>query len=172
MEWQTLIVDVFEKIPEVLGGALDGLTPDDLNHQPTPDSNSIGWLVWHLARVQDRAVAGLRGEEELWVKEGWHAKFNRPPDSQDFGLGHTPKDLAAFKSPDAGTLLGYLQAAHDQTKGYLTHLSEADLDRKIDHPVFPTIGIRFAALMNDNLQHVGQVAYLRGLIKGMGWMSH
>lgn len=171
MKWQTLIVDVFEKIPQVLGGALDGLTQEDLNHQPSHDTTSIGWLVWHLARVQDRAIAGLINEEELWVKDGWHAKFNRPPDPQDFGIGNTPEDLAAFKSPDVRTLLDYYKAAHSRTKRYLTNLTETELDRKLDHPRFPTIGVRLAALINDNLQHTGQVAYLRGLSKGKGWMD-
>ncbi len=171
MEWQKLIVDVFDKIPQVLESALDGLTQEDLNHQPTHDSNSIGWLVWHLARVQDRALAGLISEEELWVKEGWHARFNRPADPQDFGLGHTPEDLAVFKSPDVRTLLDYYQAVHTQTTRYLKNLSETELDRKIDHPRFPTVEIRLSSLFNDNLQHAGQVAYVRGLLKGKGWLD-
>ena len=171
MKWQTLIVDVFEQIPQGLGSALDGLNQEDLNHQPSHDSNSIGWLVWHLARVQDRVITGMMNEEELWIKEGWHARFNRPADLQDFGLGHTPEDLAAFKSPDVRTLLDYHQAVHSQTKRYLTNLSEMELDQKFVHPKFHTVGVRLAALINDNLQHTGQVAYLRGLLKGKGWLD-
>jgi len=172
MEWQKLIIDVFEHISKVLERALDGLTPEDLNYQPSHDSNSMGWLAWHTMRGQDRAIASLLGEEQLWIKDGWHAKFNRPADPLDFGLGHTPEDVAAFKFTDVRTLLDYLQAVWSQTQRYLSNdLTEAELDRKIDHPRFPNVEIRLAASINDNLQHAGQVAYLRGLLKGKGWLD-
>nr|MBC8477293.1 DinB family protein [Dehalococcoidia bacterium] len=79
MEWQALLIDGYGRILEVLEGALRGMTPEDMNQQPKPDCNSMGWLAWHLTRVQDDHVAGLMGEEQLWVSEGWHAKFNCPP---------------------------------------------------------------------------------------------
>jgi len=166
MKWQQLINASFELISQVLEKALEGLTLEDLNRQPNPNSNSIGWLVWHLTRVQDRAISDSTGEEQLWIKEGWHARFNRPPDPKDFGLGHTPEDLAAFKSPDVPILLSYHHAVVEKTKHYVGTLSEAELDRKIVHPKYPTIGVRIAALISDNFQHAGQIAYLHGLFKG------
>ncbi len=169
MKWQTLIVNIFENLSMVLGRTLDGINEEELNHQPAEDSNSIGWLVWHILRGQDLGIAGLMGEEQLWIKEGWHAKFNRPADPRDFGLGHTPEDLAAFKAPDAKTLLDYHQAVFERMKRYLENLSESDLDKKFDHPVFPTAGARIVALISDNLQHAGQAGYVRGLIQGKGW---
>jgi hypothetical protein len=30
--------------------ATDGLTNEQLFYQPTPHSNSIAWLTWHLSR--------------------------------------------------------------------------------------------------------------------------
>jgi uncharacterized damage-inducible protein DinB len=170
MDWHTLIVNIFDNLSKVLGRTLEGLTPEELNQQPAHDSNSIGWLVWHILRGQDLGIAGLMGDEQLWIREGWHAKFNRPPEPMDFGLGHTPADLAAFKSPDVKTLLGYQQAVLEQTKRYLNNLSESELDRKLDHPVFPTVGARITAIISDNLQHAGQAGYVRGLIQGKGWL--
>ena len=84
----------------------------------------------------------------------------------DFGLGHTPEDLAVFKSPDVKTLLGYQQGVLEQAKRCLENLSESELDRKLDHPVFPTVGARIIALISDNLQHAGQAGYVRGLVQG------
>jgi hypothetical protein len=170
MNWQTLIVGIIENISMVLGRDLEGLSEEELNHQPAPDSNSIGWLVWHTARGQDRAIADLTGGEQVWIKEDWCAKFNRPPDPMDFGLGHTPEDLAAFKSPDVRTLLGYQQAVFEQAKRCIADLPESELDRPLDHPVFPTVGARIIALISDNLQHAGQAGYVRGLIQGKGWL--
>jgi len=170
MNWHTMIVNIFENLSMVIGRTLDGLTQEELNKQPAPDCNSIGWLVWHIFRGQDLAVAGLMGKEQLWIKDGWHAKFDRPPEPMDFGLGHTPEDLAAFKSPDVKTLLEYHQVVQEQTKQYLTNLSERELDRKLDHPVFPTVGARIIAMLSDNFQHAGQAGYVRGLIQGKGWL--
>ena len=170
MNWHTLIVNIFDNLSTVLGRTLEGLSQEDLNHQPTQDSNSIGWLVWHILRGQDLGIAGLKGDEQLWIREGWHAKFNRPAEPMDFGLGHTPEDLAAFKSPDVKTLLDYQKAVFEQTKRYLNSLSESELDRKLDHPVFPTVGARITAIISDNLQHAGQAGYVRGLIQGKGWL--
>jgi uncharacterized damage-inducible protein DinB len=170
MNWHTLIVNIFDNLSMVLGRTLDGLAQEELDQQPAHDSNSIGWLVWHILRGQDLGIAGLMGDEQLWIREGWHAKFDRPPEPMDFGLGHTPEDLAAFKSPDIKVLLDYQQAVLEQTKRYLKNLSESELDRKLDHPVFPTVAARIIAIISDNLQHAGQAGYVRGLIQGKGWL--
>lgn len=171
MEWRQLVINIYEQISRVLTTALDGLNQDDLNQRLKPDSNSVGWLAWHMTRVQDRAIASLAMEEQLWIKDGWHHKFNRPPDPLDFGLGHGLEDLAAFKSPNAETLLGYHAAVLQQSKRYIGSLSETDLDRKLDHPKFKTVGVRLTAVISDNLQHAGQVAYIHGLLKGKGWQD-
>ena len=69
MEWQQLIMDLFLRISQELELVLEGLTVDDLNKQPHPDCNSIGWLVWHLTRTQDRNIGEVMGEEQLWIKD-------------------------------------------------------------------------------------------------------
>ncbi len=170
MKWQQLITDSFGRVDQVLEKALEELILDDLNLRLRPDCNSIGWLTWHLTRAQDRVISDLMGEEQLWVKDKWHAKFNRSPDASDTGYGHSPEDLAEFKSPDVQTLMEYHHAVLERTKRYIINLSETELDREIDHPRFPTVGMRLVAVISDNLQHAGQVAYLRGMQKGKGWL--
>lgn len=175
MEWQQLITDIYGRISQELERALDGLTVDDLNQQPRPDCNSIGWLAWHLTRSQDRAVGDIMGEEQLWVRDNWHTKFNRPPDPADTGFSHSSQDVAAFRSPDSKTLLEYHRAVLEQTRRYISSkLSETDLERKLKNPTYPNIATvrpRLVGVINDNLQHVGQVAYARGLLKGKGWLN-
>ena len=90
------------------------------------------------------------------------------------GFGHTPEDVRAFRSPDPTTLLEYHGAVLDRSKRYIASLSAADLDRELNEPWFqplPTVGVRLVSVLSDNLQHAGQVAYLRGLFKGRGWQS-
>jgi len=157
----------------MLERVLNGLSQDDLNEQPRPDCNSIGWLAWHLTRVQDDHIAGLMGEEQLWISEGWHAKFNRAPERKDIGFGHTSEQVAAFKSPDVETFLGYHHAVLERSQRYISSLSSSDFDRELNEPRFqplPTVGVRLVSVLGDSLQHVGQAAYVRGLLKGKGWL--
>ena len=168
MEWKQVAIDSLEQISEILEKALHGLTLDELNQQPKPDCNSIGWLAWHLTRAQDRMVSGLMGEEQLWTKNGWCKKFNRAANPDDWGFGHTCADLEAFKSPDAQTLLAYNRAVLARCKLYIEGLSEDDLGRAVNHPRFPTVEAQIVGLV-ANLQHAGQIAYVRGFLKGLGW---
>lgn len=172
MEWRELIIDGYGRIFEELKRALEGLTQDDLNEQPHPDCNSMGWLAWHVTRVQDDHIADLMSDEQLWVKDGWHAKFGRAPEPKDIGFGHGSEDVAAFQSPDVKVLLDYHRAVLERSKRYISTLSADDLSRELNEPWFqplPTLGVRLVSVMSDNLQHAGQVAYLRGLLKGKGW---
>jgi len=172
MEWQDILDMEFERISRSLEIALEGLTEEDLNWQPKPDSNSIGWLTWHLTRWQDVQVSSFLKREQLWIKDGWYEKFGRPADAGDHGSGHKPDDLAKFKSPDAVTLIGYHQAVLAQTKSYLKSLSASDLDKVIEGTPFqppPTVGMSIVGVLSDGMQHAGQAAYVRGLRQGMGW---
>jgi uncharacterized damage-inducible protein DinB len=175
MKWQQLITDIYERILQELEHALDGLTVDDLNQQPSPDCNSIGWVTWHLTRCQDRVAAELLGEEQVWTKDSYYAKFNRTPDPKDAGIGDSLEDVVAFRSPDALTLLEYHRAVLEQSKRYISSkLSETELNREFDNPKNPAItNVRTSLmrLINDNIQHVGQVNYVRGMLKGWGWLG-
>ena len=175
MEWQQLITDIFERISRDLEQVLDGLTVDDLNQQPRPDCNSIGWLAWHLTRSHDRNISELVEEEQLWIKDKWHVKFNRAPDPAETGFGHSSEDAATFRSPDGKTLLEYHHAVLELAKRYISGtLSETELKRESASPTFGNIAPvrrRLVGIINDGLQHAGQAAYVRGLLKGKGWLG-
>lgn len=174
MKWQQFISDVYERIAQVLEEALTGLSQEDLNQQPNTESNPIGWLAWHLTRAQDKAMQEISGGEQLWIKDKWYARFNRPADPEESGVRHTLEQVAAFKSPDAATLLAYNRAVAEQMKNVVGNLSEGELGRKLPNPRRPsvaTVGARLVANINDNLQHAGQIAYVRGFLKGKGWFE-
>jgi hypothetical protein len=174
MKWQDLIIDGFSRVLEILEPALKGLKKIDLDKQPKPDCNSIGWIIWHLTRGQDAQIADLSKKEQVWIAEKWYEKFHRESDPQDTGYGHIPEQVAAFKSPSTGILLNYYRATKERTKEYLAGLDLKDLDRKLDEPWYsppPTLGVRLISILADCLQHSGEVAYLRGLLRGKGWME-
>ncbi|MHB1006446.1 MAG: mycothiol transferase [Chloroflexota bacterium] len=175
MELQGLLTDAFGRVEDALAEALNGLEPADLRQMPTPDTNSIGWLAWHLTRVQDDHVSDLMGEQQLYLREGWHARFDRPADPKDVGWGHTLAQVAAFRSPDVQTLIDYYHAVSERTKGFIACLTPSDLDRELNEPWYqplPTVGVRLVSVLADDLQHVGQLAYVRGLLKGKGWLPY
>src|SRR5262249_45806945 len=168
MDWRELIVDGFERLPEVAEEAFAGVRAADFDRPPQPGANPLGWTVWHLTRVQDGQVAEMMGEPDLWVRDGWHKKFNRPPDHDDSGYGHTPAEVRAFRSPSAKVQLDYLRATTERTKRYLASLEPADLDRPIGPGPDPsTVAIRLVSIVADCHQHAGEAVYVRGLLKSL-----
>jgi hypothetical protein len=174
MEWHALLIDGYGRALEAMERTLDGLTPVDMDERPSDDTNPIGWLAWHLTRLQDHHVSALMGESQLYISEGWHARFDRPADTEDVGFGHTNEQVAAFRSPEQETFLAYHRAVLARTEGYLRGLSPADLDRELNEPWYqplPTVGVRLISVLADELQHAGQMGYVRGLLKGKGWQK-
>jgi DinB family protein len=168
VEWRELIVDGYDRLPELVEDALAGVRTADLDWQPRPGCNPLGWTVWHLTRVQDSQIADLMGEADLWTRDGWHAKFGRPPDHDDSGYGHTPEQVRAFRSPSAKVQLDYLRAVTDRTKKYLASLSPTDLDRELDESWQtppPTVAVRIVSIVTDCHEHAGEASYIRGLLK-------
>ena len=172
MEWHELVLNGYESVLRALNYTLEGLDEEDLNWQPKPDSNSIGWLAWHLTRWHDVMISSFMEEEQVWIKDKWYEKFGREADENDHGLGHKPEDLANFRSPDAKTLIAYQTAVLEQSKRFLPTLSLADLDKQMENMPFkppPTRGMMLMGILSDSLQHAGQASYVRGLREGMGW---
>ncbi|OGO07378.1 MAG: hypothetical protein A2Y92_01340 [Chloroflexi bacterium RBG_13_57_8] len=172
METHELLSGAYGGILRILEFTLEGLTVEDLNWQPRPDCNSIGWLVWHLTREQDSQISSFMDQEQLWIKDGWHKKWGRPADPKDAGFGMKPADLAKFKSPGARTLLAYHKAVLGRTQKFLPTLKKSDLDKVIEGTPFkppPTMGMNLIMIMSDGISHLGQAGYVRGLREGMGW---
>jgi hypothetical protein len=170
MEWRELIVDGFERLPDLAEEALAGVRAADLDRPPAPGANPLGWTVWHLTRVQDGQIADLMGDPsaDLWTRDGWHRKFGRSADHEDSGYGHTAAQVRAFRSPSAKIQLDYLRAVTERSKQYLATLTPADLDRELDEPWHtprPTVGVRLLSIVADCHQHAGEASYIRGLLK-------
>ena len=172
MNLQKFVLDIYNRRYQELAQTVNGLTTEQLQYQPKPESNSIGWLVWHAIRTQDRLNADLFGEDQLWVSTRWYLKFNRTPDQNDTGYGHTPTQAANFKAPDSQIFLDYARAVHERTRAYVTtRLTEHDLEREVLSPSLKTtdtVEQRILSTIND-FQHIGQAGYVRGLLTGIGW---
>ena len=166
MDAKDILTDAFGRLPELVHGAVHDLTPEQLRWQPADGANPIGWLVWHLTRVQDHHVADVLGAEQIYLSGDWAPRFGLKADPSDIGYGHTAAEVAAVAPESAEALIAYHRAVHERTVGYLAGLTDADLDRVVDHNWDPpvTLGVRLSSVVNDDAQHVGQAAYLRGLL--------
>ena len=161
-----LLVDAFNRIREGAVSAVSGLSPEQLAERPTSNANSIGWLVWHLTRVQDDHIAAVADREQVWTSAGWHERFALPFDADDTGYGHSSEQVAQVCGLDAEQLVGYLEAVHAATVEYVQPLTPDDLGQVVDERWDPpvTLGVRLVSVVNDDQQHVGQAAFIRGLL--------
>jgi hypothetical protein len=170
MEIPDLLQELYGRIAPLAHDAARDLDAEALNHRPTGDSNHIGWLIWHVARVLDHQICEQSGEPQLWLDEKWAARLHLKPQADDLGYGHSVAQVAAVRVEQASDVLDYLHAVSARTHSYLGSLRGPDLDTIIDTSFDPpvTLGVRLVSVADDCLQHLGQAAYLRGLLGHRG----
>lgn len=166
MNSSAMLAEAFRRIQELVHKATDGLSPADLTYRPEPGANSIGWLIWHLTRIQDDHVAEIAGRDQVWGDRSWAERTGIARGVAESGQGDGPDDVAAL----APTSVAELVAFHDEVMGgtfeYLNSAADSDLDRIIDDSYDPpvTVGVRLVSVISDNIQHAGQARYLHGMI--------
>ncbi|WP_159622268.1 mycothiol transferase [Ruania rhizosphaerae] len=163
----TILIDGFDRVAGELHRALDGIEPGHLVARLDPEANTIAWLTWHLTRVQDDHVADVSGADQQWLAGGWAERFGLPFDVSEHGYGHTSAQVGHVRGISVTDLLGYHDAVHAATVTYLQRLVEPDLDRAVDHSWDPpvTLGVRLVSVLAEDLQHVGQIAYIAGVME-------
>ncbi|WTU05178.1 DinB family protein [Kitasatospora sp. NBC_00070] len=167
MNCAALLVDAFGRVRESVHEAVAGLGPDELAERLDPKANSVAWLVWHLTRVQDDHVAEVAGTEQLWTAGGWYDRFDLPFPVDATGYGHTARQVAALRVDSGDLLTGYYDAVHAHTLAYVRGLGGPALDRIVDENWTPPVilGVRLVSVVSDSLQHAGQAAFVRGILR-------
>ncbi|HEY0807966.1 MAG TPA: DUF664 domain-containing protein [Pseudonocardiaceae bacterium] len=160
-----VLTDALHRVRDTVHDAVDGLTPNELAYRIDPGANSIAWLVWHLARVQDDHVADVAETDQVWIADGWVARFGLPLAPTDTGYGHSPDEVGQLRV-SAELLTGYYDAVYDQTVKYVRGLTDADLPRIVDEGWDPpvTLGVRLVSVIADTLEHAGQAEFVRGVL--------
>lgn len=161
---QELLRDSFTRLIEHAEDLTSGLTDQVSTYRPTATANSIAWLLWHSARVQDIQVAQVAGVEQVWTRDGWVDRFGLDLPQGDTGYGHDAVDVAKVRAP-AELLAGYYRAVHQLTLDYVAGVSADELTRIVDTHWDPpvTASARLVSIIDDCAQHLGQAAYLRGI---------
>jgi hypothetical protein len=161
-----LLRDAFTRLIEHVDELTDGLTDEPANYRPSPNANSVAWLIWHSARVQDIQLALIAGVEQVWLRDGWVDRFGLDLPRNDTGYGHRPEEVAKVRAP-ADLLAAYYHAVHNLTLEYVARVTGDDLARIVDRHWDPpvTAGARLVSIIDDCAQHLGQAAYLRGIAR-------
>ena len=165
-----VLLDAFTRVHDSLHRTLADLTEAELITEPHPP---IGWLAWRLTRIMDSNVSRLAGREQLWIGEGWAARFGMPPEPADFGRAatHTREQVRAFRA-SAELLLLYHDATYERMTTYLGTLTATDLARVLDEPQYqplPTVAVRLVSVLENAMNNAGQIGYLKGLHRLGGW---
>jgi uncharacterized damage-inducible protein DinB len=161
-----VLLELYGRLPHLARGAVEGLSPEGLVAEPADGVNTIGWLVWHAARVEDHHIAELLGESQRWETGDWAARVGLEPDPSNTGYGHSVAEVRMVVPRSADDLLAYFDEVHARTAAWLVHRTAADLDEIVDRRWDPpvTLGVRLVSVADDGLQHLGQAAYARGLL--------
>ncbi|MCV7151393.1 mycothiol transferase [Mycolicibacterium pyrenivorans] len=159
-----LLRDSFTRLIEHVDELTDGLTDDVAYYRPTPEANTIAWLIWHSARIQDAQLCDIAGIEQMWFRDGWVDRFALDLPRDAHGYGHTPAEVAKVRaSPQL--LAGYYHAVHKESLEYVASVSADELARVVDQNWTPpvTASARLVSIIDDAAQHLGQAAYIRGI---------
>jgi hypothetical protein len=158
---------------QLLLQVVQDLTPEELAWRPGPAANPLGWTLWHMLRIEDMWLQFFAQRQlEIWEREGWHQRFDLP--TRDNGFGHTPEQVTNFPALDLASLLQYGEAVRAGTLEYLRGLGPEDFQSApwADRPNMWwhdfQVGAMFRQIIGELYQHLGQMAYLKGLRRGAG----
>lgn len=159
-----LLRDSFTRLIEHVDDLTDELTDELAFYRPTPYANTISWLLWHSARVQDAQLCDVAGIEQVWFRDGWVDRFGLDLPTDSHGYGHSPDQVAKVRV-SADLLSGYYHAVHALTLEFVASVTSDELERIVDKRWTPpvTASARIVSIIDDCAQHLGQAAYIRGI---------
>jgi uncharacterized damage-inducible protein DinB len=171
MDVKDFILKALERTPMMLANALKDVRPDELKWRPGPQANSIGFILWHVTRSEDRFIHTLiQQKPQVWEQPKWHQLFpNLPSDPAATGYGFTSDQVAEFQMPKQEDLMQYNQAVRAATVDFLKGLPQDELHKTIDHPRLGKITYAevMALLLGEINSHIAQMDYIRGLAQSL-----
>jgi uncharacterized damage-inducible protein DinB len=162
-----LILASMDENAHYIDDAIKNLSQEELGWQPKPHSNSIAFLMWHLARVEDLWIKRLLTDgQEIYETEGWYKKFKT--DVKDNGAFFDEAKLKAWPVPPRKLLKEYADAVRKQALAYLKTVTEKQLDEQRDFGwMKQTTGWALSHLISEIGEHAGQIGYIKGIMKGI-----
>ena len=167
MQAKDLIKMSLQENQDYVARALKDLSAEELAWRPKPHSNSIAFLLWHLARVEDLWINRvLLAVTEMYEADGWYQKFGTP--AGDVGFGYDVAKLDAWPVPTLDLLQAYANAVREKTLAHIESLTPEMLEEEKDFGWRKgTVGWVFSHLITEIGEHSGQIGYLRGVMRGI-----
>jgi len=152
---------------KILNQSLDTLTENELIWKPNLHSNNIIFLVWHMALIEDNLVNKvLLKNEKFWIVNNYYEKY--PCLKNQTGFGFSQQQLDKFPKMDIQWLIKYYDFVRDSTNNLLEKITEHDLSLNYILGVNKVTGFFvLGRLITELNQHLGQISYLRGMIRGL-----
>ena len=168
MEAKEVILRSLEQSQGYLNEALEGLTQQEAGWSPEAGCNSIAFILWHTARVEDYFVHRVvRRENEIYEAEGWREKLGTP--AKDTGWEYNTEQVEGWPVPDIKVLRGYADSVREKTLAFLHSIPDEKLSEVPRPDRSPnSIGVTLGTISTEIALHVGQIHYLSGVQRGLG----
>ncbi|GAB95932.1 hypothetical protein BJY21_002454 [Kineosphaera limosa] len=172
MSTAAAFIDLFDRMPDLVRESLDSLDESQLTQRIAPQANTIAWLIWHLARVEDDHISGAAAAlalpeytDQAYLRLSFVDRFDLPFAPRETGYGMTTEQVGQVRAP-GDLLVAYYDAVHAKTDAMLRHVREDDWSTIVDEQWTPpvTLQARIVSVANDVTQHVGQAAFVRGIL--------
>ena len=167
MDFTEIVQMALSESTEDLEKALFGLSNDERRFQPNQDSNHIDFTLWHMLRVEDHWICRFaQRAETIWERNDWASKTGLP--ISETGYGYSTEQVAGLTTFELDLIMEYSNVVRKNTEGFLNSLAKKDLGNCPD-PKKPgySIARMLSHLIVELSQHVGQIAYLRGIQRGI-----
>lgn len=168
MEAKELLSIQFKGVKRGLDRVLEGLTQAEIAWRPASGCNSIGLILFHMARTDDGFLLGaMMGQPQLWEEGKWFGRLNLP--AAESGHQYTIEQVNAFNVPPKSDLLAYVDAARAAVVTCIQRMTEADLTKIVKTPFMGDVPMQLflAAMVGHAYMHVGEISYLRGIQRGL-----
>jgi DinB superfamily len=181
--------------PSYFDRVLGGLTEADLRARPAAGVNSILWLLWHMARVEDASVNVVVAHRPQVLDDDWVRRLGVP--WRHIGTGMTDDEVSEFsRRADVEAVRAYRDAVGRHTREVVRALqpeawgepvTDADTARAAGAGAFAPgsgwvdgVGYRAwqdqsraarlsGAALRHNAMHTGEAVTIRGLAgRGLG----
>ena len=148
--------------------AIERLSIEEARWMPTPESNHILWILWHIGRMEDMWGWYLRGGgESAWIEGGWANRLGI--NTERNGAGDSIDQVRNFPDLEVEEVTEYWQVSRNLLIPAIKQISNEMLT--IKRPEIwthapdraPTLLWVLGRLPVENGQHTGHIAYIRGL---------
>jgi hypothetical protein len=111
-------------VPSIADQVFSGLTDQLMRARPAKGFNSLVWLLWHMARVEDVGVNLIVTAGQQVLDKGWSSRLGVP--RADVGNGMTEDELTEFTTAaDIAEIRAYRDAVGRRTQDVVATLAPA-----------------------------------------------